>query len=270
MTASARPFRSVADAYARFRPGYDPAIVNDVLASCGVHDGSVVLDFGCGPGTLAIMVAPRAGRVVALDPEPDMLTAGEAAAAARGVANIEWLAGTVDELDPDRHRFDVALLGQSLHWTSDPVGVLRRLRELAASDASVAILCEIADARDAFAGLRPADVLKAVAREFVSALHPPPPLLPMGDWGDALRTAGWPLAEHRTWPLTRRECWDADAALGNLYVSALGLHDDLGAARSAFEDAARGALLAARPTSGAVVTSQVHAWIATSRGTSHR
>lgn len=259
-TADGRPFRMTADAYARYRPTYPPDVLRGIAQRCGLTLESAVLDYGCGPGTLALAVAQTVGSVVAVDPEPSMVEVGRLIARSGGVENIAWLAGTLDALAPSA-RFDVTVFGQSLHWTPDPVGLLRELRRRARADDHVVIVCEIADKRQG-PGPKPADVVKLIAQSYVGPLVAPPPLLPLGDWRPSLDAAGWSCAAHDTWPVSRAENWDAEHVIGNLYVSALGLFEALGDRRADFERYAATALADHRPRQPLTLTltSTYHIW----------
>jgi len=66
--------------------------------------GGVVLDVGCGAGAASLPVAPPAGRVVAVDEDPEMLRAFSALAASRVQAELiegRWpqVAGRVGQVD---------------------------------------------------------------------------------------------------------------------------------------------------------------------------
>lgn len=97
------------------RPPYS-ARLGEVLAQELALDGSGhLLDVGCGPGVLAVQLAPLFERVTAIDPDPDMLAEARKHAAASGLtldarqARAEDI-GTLD-LPPMR----VVTFGQSFH-----------------------------------------------------------------------------------------------------------------------------------------------------------
>lgn len=75
------------------------------------------LDIGCGPGRYALALARRAKRVVALDPAENMLALLQAAAAREGLANVEPVALSWEEVDLGRlgweRRFDLVLASMS-------------------------------------------------------------------------------------------------------------------------------------------------------------
>jgi len=120
-----RPFAATA-AFYRHRAPYAPAALDFIAAVFALDAAARVLDLGCGPGTLSIPLASVAGEVVAVDPEPEMLAEGQAAAAGR--ANIRWLPARAEDLPAGLGVFRLATLGQSFHWM-DRDAVLRRLGE---------------------------------------------------------------------------------------------------------------------------------------------
>jgi ubiquinone/menaquinone biosynthesis C-methylase UbiE len=77
-----------------------------------------VLDVGCGTGTLAIAAAPRAGEVVGLDADPEVLARARAKAAKAGL-EIQFDEGYSTELPYPDDRFDVALSTLFFHHLKD-------------------------------------------------------------------------------------------------------------------------------------------------------
>lgn len=99
----------VAGYYARFRPGYPPPVIDALVAELGLTGADVVLDLGCGTGQLAIPLSAHVRRVLAVDPEPDML------AHAPKVPHVEWHVGSDADV-AGFGSFDAIVVGQALHW----------------------------------------------------------------------------------------------------------------------------------------------------------
>ena len=75
--------------YAAGRVGY-PAKVADVLVAALQLDGSGrLLDVGCGPGSLTLLLAPHFAQAVGIDPDPDMLSEAARLAEERGIHNVQ-------------------------------------------------------------------------------------------------------------------------------------------------------------------------------------
>ena len=73
------------DHKARVDPREDLAL----LRALGLDERSTLVDLGAGSGSFALAAAPLCRRVVAVDVSPAMLAALHAAAAARGLGNVE-------------------------------------------------------------------------------------------------------------------------------------------------------------------------------------
>lgn len=80
----------------------------------------VIADLGAGEGTLALMLAQRAERVIAVDNSSKMIEYGSEVARTHGVKNLEYRLGDLEELPFDKPEVDVALFHQSLHHALHP------------------------------------------------------------------------------------------------------------------------------------------------------
>jgi SAM-dependent methyltransferase len=124
LTAEAEgEFFATGDAYVR----HILAVVRQKLAP--IFSPRAALEFGCGPGRVAVALADHVPAVVAVDVSPAMLRAAEENARRRGVAQIAFQ--TPDELFASAHRFD--LINASLVFQhippQDGLMLLRRLLE---------------------------------------------------------------------------------------------------------------------------------------------
>jgi SAM-dependent methyltransferase len=106
--------RSAAAHYRSGRPDYAPALIARIAASAGLGRPDRLLDLGSGPGILALALAPFAGEVVAMDPEPEML-AGAAAAAAEAGVRLTLLEGSSYDLTPALGPFRLVAIGRAFH-----------------------------------------------------------------------------------------------------------------------------------------------------------
>ncbi len=80
----------------------------------------VIADLGAGEGTLALLLAQRAERVIAVDSSLKMVEYGAGVAERHGVKNLEYRLGDLEELPLAAGEADVALLHQSLHHALHP------------------------------------------------------------------------------------------------------------------------------------------------------
>jgi SAM-dependent methyltransferase len=138
-----RRFRTAAGHYLQGRPAYAPALIDRLvqltgLDSAGLAPRGRVLDLGCGPGQLAVALAPHAGEVVAVDPEPEMLRIAAENAAAAGL-QIRFIEGSSADIGPELGRFHLAVIGRAFHWMDRP-RTLERLDGLIEPGGAVALL----------------------------------------------------------------------------------------------------------------------------------
>jgi len=120
-----RRFRTAAQHYLQGRQPYAPALFQRLMQLTGTGPKSRVMDLGCGPGQIAVALAPHVGEVTAIDPEPEMLrVAAENAAAAH--SKICFIPGSSDDLGPALGRFRLVVIGRAFHWM-DRARTLQRL-----------------------------------------------------------------------------------------------------------------------------------------------
>ncbi len=81
----------------------------------------IIADLGAGEGTLALMLAQRAERVIAVDSSRKMVDYGAGLAEKHGVKNLEYRLGDLEELPLEAGEVDLSLLHQSLHHALHPV-----------------------------------------------------------------------------------------------------------------------------------------------------
>jgi SAM-dependent methyltransferase len=101
----------VADLYERTRPEYPPPAIDWLVDRLGIDSGATVLDLGAGTGKLTRGLVPRAGRVIAIEPGPAMLTE-----LVRAVPEAEALLGAAEAIPLPDDSVDAVVCGQSFHW----------------------------------------------------------------------------------------------------------------------------------------------------------
>jgi ArsR family transcriptional regulator len=79
-----------------------------------------IADLGAGEGTLSLLLAQRAKRVIAVDSSEKMVEYGADVAKRNGVENLEYRLGDLEELPLADGDVDLALLHQSLHHAIHP------------------------------------------------------------------------------------------------------------------------------------------------------
>ncbi len=88
-------------------------------AVLGLIDPALVVgDLGCGTGQLAEVLAPYAGRVIAVDSSDDMLEAARQRLG--GASNVDVRKGDLESLPIGDGELDAAMLSLVLHYSPDP------------------------------------------------------------------------------------------------------------------------------------------------------
>ena len=97
-----------------------------------LRPGQLVLDVGCGPGTITADLAEivHPGRVIGIDREPDVVRLAAEAFPASPSRSVSFATGDVYALDYEAASFDVAHAHQVLQHLTDPVAALREMRRV--------------------------------------------------------------------------------------------------------------------------------------------
>jgi SAM-dependent methyltransferase len=109
-------YRGSAAYYGVGRMRYPPAVADAFTEAFGLDGTQRVLDVGCGPGSLTLLLAARVAAAVGVDADPDMIAAAMAAADRTGVTNAEWHVMRAEDLPADLGRFALVTFAQSFHW----------------------------------------------------------------------------------------------------------------------------------------------------------
>lgn len=158
MSKQERRFRDTVGLYRRYRLDYPARLIERLAMLAGLKPGDPVLDLGCGPGNLAIPFARMGMRVMAMDPEPDMLAAARAAAREiDGRPSIRFVEGGSDDLSESDGPFRLVTIGRAFHFM-DRAATLALLDRIIAPGGGVALL------HDAHPPLPENDWYKAMVR----------------------------------------------------------------------------------------------------------
>ena len=107
-------YEGAASYYARGRVAY-PRSLADLLAA--ELDGSGrLLDVGCGPGSLTLLLAPLVAEATGIDADPGMIAEAEQVAVRAGVRNVRWHVLRAEDLHGGFGLFRLVTFAQSFHW----------------------------------------------------------------------------------------------------------------------------------------------------------
>ncbi|RLP99411.1 class I SAM-dependent methyltransferase [Micromonospora sp. CV4] len=119
--------------YSIGRMPYPPRLAEAVGETLDLDGTGRLLDVGCGPGSLTLLLAPLFEAAVGVDADQGMLTEARRRAGEVGATNIEWRHLRAEDLPADLGTFRVATFAQSFHWMDRPL-VARRVRDMLAPD----------------------------------------------------------------------------------------------------------------------------------------
>lgn len=109
-------FRGTAAHYRNGRSPYAPGLADALATALDLDGRGRLLDVGCGPGSVTLLLAPLFERVVGVDSDPEMVNEARRAATDVQVANVEWLQMRAEQLPDDLGSFRVITFAQSFHW----------------------------------------------------------------------------------------------------------------------------------------------------------
>ncbi len=102
--------------YAAGRLSYPAELATALRDALDLDGSGRLLDVGCGPGSLTLLLAPLFSAVTAIDADKAMIEQGAGTAIAAGVPNVSWFPMRAEDLPGKLGRFRVVTFAQSFHW----------------------------------------------------------------------------------------------------------------------------------------------------------
>lgn len=215
-------FAGSARFYARGRVAYPPGLVEELVARLALDGSGRLLDIGCGPGSIGLMLAPHYAEVVGIDADADMIAEAIRLAEASVVRNATWRNLRAENLPAGLGQFRTAVLAQSFHWM-DRHRVARAVHDMLDTDGAVvhvhATTHRGTDDAKGLAGSQPpyADITQLVQRYLGDERRAGQRTLPAGTPGDedtVYRAAGFIGPERVTIPP-----WTVDRSVDDVAAS---------------------------------------------------
>jgi ubiquinone/menaquinone biosynthesis C-methylase UbiE len=172
--------------------GPDLAHAEQLLAQA-LSPVASALDVGCGAGHLAFRLAPRVGRVMAVDPSVGMLATVAQAATARRLTNLEIRAGSAESLPFEDASFDLVASRYSAHHWAHLEPALCELHRVAKPGGALLLIDALAP-EDALADTHLQSIELLRDRSHVRNRS-------QSQWRRLLAAAGFELLELRQWSI---------------------------------------------------------------------
>jgi SAM-dependent methyltransferase len=113
-------FEGAAAYYRRGRRPYAASLAAALAEHLELDGHGRLLDVGCGPGNVALLMAHLLDSVVGLDADAGMVAEAGRAAAEEGTLNATWVQMRAEELPGSLGTFRIVTFGQSFHWMDRP------------------------------------------------------------------------------------------------------------------------------------------------------
>lgn len=229
-------FRGTADYYARCRPAYPAALLDDLRQRAGITGDGELLDLACGTGEVALPLAPFFRRVRAVDQEREMVDRGRAKAA--GIDNVTWEVGRAEDLDVPAASLELVTVGNAFHRLDRRLVARRALRWLRPGGCFALL-----NATGLWSGTQEWQrvAVEVIKKWKVAGTGPAGPRSPESHM-EALRAAGFVRLEEHVFPTPLT--WTVEDFIGYLFSSAAASRTVFGGAVEEFEADLRRALAA--------------------------
>jgi SAM-dependent methyltransferase len=113
-------YQGSAPYYVPGRLPYATGLADRLAEALSLEGRGRLLDVGCGPGVLTLLLAHLFEEAIGVDPDAGMLAEAERRAHAASIGNVRWLQARAEALSPALGTFRVATFGQSFHWMDRP------------------------------------------------------------------------------------------------------------------------------------------------------
>ncbi len=114
MKDSVSRFSNRVENYARYRPGYPPAVIDILKADCGLTEAAIIADVGSGTGILSELFLKNGNPLFGIEPNAVMRGAAEGFMTA--YANFVSIDAVAEKTSLQPASVDFITAGQAFHW----------------------------------------------------------------------------------------------------------------------------------------------------------
>lgn len=235
-------FEGTAFDYDRYRLAYADGVLELVRRELALDGTGLLVDLGAGTGHVARALQAGFERVVAVDPEPDMVEFGRARTE-RDDDRIEWRLQRAEDADFPAGSVRVVASGNAFHRFDRPAVVRKATRWLSSQGAIVLLWSDGPTRRDEPWQLELSQVVERWL-ERTGAGARIPPGWERNEYTDevVLRDAGFDRQIEHT--MTVRHAWTVETIVGFLHATSFASRSALGEHVAAFDADVRDTLLA--------------------------
>jgi SAM-dependent methyltransferase len=141
-------FTGLAETYARFRPTYPAHAIEFIMAQCGLAQGSLVVDVGCGTGIASRLLAARGIDVIGIEPNTEMRCVAAASREPEGSGPaVVYRAGQAESTGLPAESAAAVLSAQAFHWF-EPVATLHEFHRILKPEGWAVLMWNERDERD--------------------------------------------------------------------------------------------------------------------------
>ncbi|RBO88494.1 MULTISPECIES: class I SAM-dependent methyltransferase [Nocardia] len=232
-------FTGTVEYYRKYRPGIPESVAVLLDQAVPQRKPRRLLDVGTGTGLVVEALLGRFDDIIAIDNDPDMLAAAEAALRPQLPVGTTLALSAIEAEDfmpPDDWKADLVTICRAFHWIDQEV-MLQRLDSQVAPDGAVAIF---GDSSFWAAGSPWKSAVRSVVKDFLgderragdgTFKHHDRP------YSEIMRESPFSHVEEFTVPVHRT--WSAESILGYLYSTSFAAPHLFGGRLSEFEQAVR-------------------------------
>jgi SAM-dependent methyltransferase len=160
-------FAGAARYYAVGRAAYPPELAEKLVAALHLDGTGLLVDVGCGPGSIALQLAPHYAEVIGVDADAEMVAVAGRLAAEQGVPNASWRHLRGEQLPAGISGVRTVVFAQSFHWMDRPLvaGIARGM--LAPDGALVHVHATTHRGEDGVAGGPPYEAITALIQRYL-------------------------------------------------------------------------------------------------------
>ena len=112
-------FNRVAGEYARHRPAYPDALIDQACEMAGIGPGAPVLEIGCGTGQLTRSLLVRGLRVTAVEPGDHLIA--RARDQLQDLGEVQFVNARLEDVSLPRAHYAAVFFASAIHWVDPDV-----------------------------------------------------------------------------------------------------------------------------------------------------